>query len=114
MTPEQVKETYRRMLNQTITVRRYTGTGTSRPKYEAEVLARVTGFEPHDLVGLALQGDRRVILLADDLAATQFPTPLLKGDKVVVRGRELNIEAPDDSTRRVGDVLIAYELRVRG
>ena len=33
---------------------------------------------------------------------------------LVVRGKELNIEAADDNTRRVQGVLIAYELQVRG
>jgi hypothetical protein len=114
MTPEQVKDAYRRMLDQPILIRRYTGTGSNRSKFECGVLSRVVGFEPHELVGPVLQGDRKAIVLADDLVAAQFPLPLLKGDKCVVRGRELNIEAPDDSTRRIGDVLIAYELRVRG
>ena len=67
-----------------------------------------------ELVGTIQQGDRKVILLADDLLAAQFALPLKKGDKIVIRGRETNIEAPDDNTRRVRGVLVAYELQVRG
>lgn len=117
MTPEQCRNTYRRMLYQSgepVTIRRYTGTGSSRPKFEAQVQARVTEYAPNELVGLVQQGDRKLIILADDLVSAQFSLPLRKGDKAVVRGKELNIESPDDNTRRIGGVLIAYDLRVRG
>lgn len=117
MTPEQCRATYRRMMElvgETVLIRRYTGTGTNRPKFDAEVVARITSFEPHELVGTIQQGDRKLIVLAQDLFNAQFPIPLRKGDKAVVRGKELNIEAPDENTRRVSGELIAYELQVRG
>lgn len=121
MTPEQARASYRRMMAvagsgevRKVLVRRYTGTGANRPRFDAEVRARVTGYQPHELVGTIVQGDRKVILLAEDLSRAQFPTPLRKGDKVVDAGKELNIEAPDDNTRRVQGELIAYELQVRG
>ena len=74
----------------------------------------MTGYAPHELVGNILQGDRRIILFADDLLGKGFALPVTTNDKVVVRGKELAIVAVDDSTRRVNDVLIAYELQVRG
>lgn len=117
MTPEQVKATYRRMLDQVgepITLRRYTGTGASRPYFDAPVQARVTEFEAHELVGGIQQGDRKLIVLAQDLFDAQWPAPPKKDDKAVVRGKVLNIEAVDDSTRRVATVLVAYEIVVRG
>lgn len=117
MTPEQCRATYRRMLDlvgEDVIIRRYTGSGASRPKFDATVRARVTEYEPRELVGLLQQGDRRLIVMADDLVAAQFSLPLHKGDKAVVRGKELNIETPDDNTRRVDGELIAYELQVRG
>ncbi|GAB5506679.1 MAG: hypothetical protein Rhirs2KO_18420 [Rhizobiaceae bacterium] len=117
MTPAAAKASYRRLLGaagERIVIRRLTGTGDNRLYFEASVLARVTGYEPDELVGDIDQGDRKVILLADDLVSAGFPLDLRKGDKAFVRGRELNIEAADDSTRRVQGVLIAYELRVRG
>lgn len=116
MTPEQVKSTYRRLVDQrgeTVVIRRYTGAGVNRPKFEAEVNAVVTEYSPDELTGAIQQGDRRVIMLADDLA-WQFALPITSSDKALVRGRECQIMAPDDSTRRVAGVLIAYELRVRG
>lgn len=117
MTPAETTDSYRRALavgGEVVTVRRYVGTGASRPLIEAEVAARVTGYAPSELAGNIRQGDRKVILLHDDLVRRQFPVPVKAGDKVVVGGRELNIEYPDDQTRRVAGVLIAYEIQARG
>lgn len=117
MTPAQILATYRRMMGmvgETVLIRRYTGTGANRPRFDAEVTARVTDYEPSELVGTIVQGDRKIIVMAEDLTSAQFPTPIKKGDKVVVRGKELNVEAPDDSSRRIQGELIAWELQVRG
>lgn len=117
MTPETAKGIYRRRIGkgETVYIRRYTGTGTNRPRYDAPVRARVMGYEAKDLVGIIQQGDRHVIFLAEDLIAAQFALPLTTSDKAVVKGRELAIIAPDDATRRAdGGVLIAFDLQVRG
>jgi hypothetical protein len=117
MTPEEVKATYRQFLDEvgeTVSLRRYTGAGASRPSFDATVKARVTEFAPHELVGGITQGDRKLIVLAQDLFDAQWPVPPKKGDKAIVRGRELNIEGVDDNTRRVSGVLAAYEIVVRG
>jgi hypothetical protein len=117
MTPASARMTYRRMMGlvgEKVLIRRYTGTGANRPRFDAEVTARVTDYEPSELVGTIVQGDRKIIVMHEDLATAQFPTPIKKGDKVVARGKELNVEAPDDNTRRVQGELIAWELQVRG
>jgi hypothetical protein len=117
VTPDAIKETYRRQISErgeTILIRRYTGTGTNRPFFDAEVRAVVTGYTPHELAGTIQQGDLKAIVLADDLIDAQFAIPITSNDKAVVRGKERAIIAPDDSTRRVGGILIAYELTVRG
>lgn len=123
MTPQQALSAYRRAfaIGETVTIRRYVGTGSSRPKTEADALARVTGFEPRELVGSVVEGTRKIILLVDPDAAVPsgkvaLPTllPLTTNDKVVVRGRELAIVSVDDSTRRVAGTLIAIELQARG
>lgn len=117
MTPAEIRAEYRRMMDargETVTVRRYAGAGPTRPRFDADVMAVVSGYVPQELVGAIVQGDRKLIVLAEDLIAAQFPLDLRKDDKVVVRGRECNIEAADDNTRRVAGVLIAFELRVRG
>lgn len=118
MTPDQARSMYRRFLQTTgerISFRRYTGTGLSRtsPIYDP-VLARVAGYATNELIGGILEGDRNVIVLADDVAACGLTLPPLVTDKIVVRGKELAIVALDDSKRRIAGVLIAYEIRVRG
>lgn len=117
MTPAQCLSTYRRMMElvgETVLIRRYTGTGANRPRFDAEVKARVTEYEPSELVGTIVQGDRKLIVLHEDLVAAQFALPIRKGDKAVVRGKELNIEAPNDNSRRINGELIAWEIQVRG
>jgi hypothetical protein len=119
MTPEAAISAYRRALNldnlgEPVEVRRYTGTaGPDRPYFDATVIARVTDYQPSDLVGDIRQGDRHVILMQEDLIAAQFPMPVRQTDKIVVRGKECAIEKLDDSTRRIGTTLIAYEARVK-
>jgi hypothetical protein len=124
-TPNQIKADYRAQLlavGELVTIRRYTGTGTNRPKIDRTVLARVAGYGPTELVGTIQQGDRRVIALADDITepTTDSPPqtltlPITTQDKIVMRdGKELQIIASDDSTRRVQGVLIALEIQARG
>jgi hypothetical protein len=117
LTPDQIQADYRRAMDEAgevVTFRRYTGAGANRPRFDADVRARVMDYTPDELVGTIVQGDRKLIVLAEDLITAQVPLDLRKGDKIVVRGKELNIEAVDDNTRRVQGVLIAYELQVRG
>lgn len=124
LTPEKLKADYARILGRTgedVIIRRYTGTGTNRPKIDRPVRARVTGYAPRELVGTVQQGDRFVLVLAEDVTkpTTDSPPqtltlPLTPADKVVVRGKELQIVAADDSTRRVGGELVAIEIQARG
>lgn len=115
MSVASAKAAYARSLKERVTLRRYTGGGPLRPRFDAEnVRCRTIGYEPHELVGGVIQGDRKMIVFADDLIAKGFSLPVTVNDKVVVRGKELAILAPDDSTRRVDGVLIAIVLQVRG
>lgn len=117
MSPDEVKASYRKAFEpfETISIRRYSGSGASRTSADAtNCRARVMGYEPHELVGTVLQGDRKIILYADDVSDNGLTLPLTTNDKVVVRGKELAIIRVDDSTRRIGDELIAYELQARG
>lgn len=118
MSPEQARSMHRRAIDasgETIVIRRYTGKGPDRPRFDTEVRARVMGYEMDAVVGSIQQGDRKVIVLAGDLEDAQFAFPIVPlSDKAVVRGKELTIKAVDDSTRRVQGVLVAYELQVGG
>lgn len=116
MTPAVARNMYRRLIasGEEVRLRRYTGTGSARPFADYRVRAKVSGYDPEQLVGSIQQGDRNIIALADDVFASQFPVPITTNDKVIVRGRELAIQAVDDSTRRLGGELIAYEIQARG
>lgn len=115
MTPAAIKASYRRVLTDRVTVRRYTGAGSNRPRFDVpNVRASVVGYAPHELIGSIVQGDRKIILYADDLNGVGWSGSITTADKIVVRGKELAVIAVDDSTRRVDGVLIAYEIQVRG
>lgn len=115
MTPAAARASYRRSVTDTVTLRKYTGAAASRTLHDTVCHARVTGYAPEELIsgGSVQQGDRKVILLAEDLEDAGTAAPVI-GDKLVVRGRELNIQGIDDNTRRIGSTLIAYVLQVRG
>jgi adenine deaminase len=71
-------------------------------------------YAAHQLAGSVSQGDRSAIVLVSDLDAVSFPHPIKIGDKVVLGGKEKNVEFVDNDTRAMQNVLVAYELRVRG
>lgn len=124
LTPQEIRDAYRDSLmrvgelntdgTRAVAIRRYSGSGADRPFADTPVLARVVGYEAKELVDPIVQGDRRLIVYAPDLEDAGFAFPVRKNDKVVIRGKEVNIESPDDNTRRVAGVLIAIEMRVRG
>lgn len=118
MGPTETSSAYRAALAQsheTVVLRRV-ASGNKVVAESRPLLARVTGYRPDELVAGIQQGDLRVLLLADDVAASGFPLPLQQAgaDRIVLRGRAATPQAIDDSTRRVAGVLIAYEIRVRG
>lgn len=77
------------------------------------VKARVVGFEPRELVGDIRQGDRKVIMPAEPFAGGAGPAPA-RGVLITIGGKPHQIIAVDDSTRRIGGILIAYEIVARG
>lgn len=113
---DRIRANYKRELAkfETVTIRRYYGSGSPRSKYERDCHGREIAYKPDEIVGPILQGDWKIILLAEDLESGAVTLPLLTSDKVVVRGKELAIAGIDDKKRRIGSVLIAYELQVRG
>jgi hypothetical protein len=98
-------------IGEAVTVRRYSGPGASRSHVDTPTQARVTGYLPQEIVGDVTQGDRKVIALADTLAAV---LPLTTSDRLVIRGREVAIKAVDDNTRRIGGVLVALVIQAAG
>ena len=117
MSVEAIKATYRSTLakyGETILIRRRTGTGPNAPVFEAPVRARVTGFTPQEMIAGIQQGDRKAIVLHEDLIAAGFALPITNSDFAVIQGRQHAIRVPDNSTRRVAGETIAYELQVTG
>lgn len=100
-------------MKDSVTIRRYTGLGENRPYFDAVVKARVTGLPPEIDDGI-IQERYKIIAYADDLVTKQFPLPMTTDDAVFVRGKKLAIKLLDEQTRRIGDVLIAYEIEAVG
>jgi hypothetical protein len=109
MTPGSARAMYRRQMQngEMVTLKR----GTA----EAVVRAKLSGYAPDELVGGITQGDRHIIMLAEDLAAAGWEGDPKRND-VILRsdGRKLNIENVDASTRRLQGETIAYDITARG
>jgi|SRR5262245_10820979 len=117
MTPDEVRQSYSANMDavgETIVIRRFTGTGVGRVAVDTDVRARVTGYDYRELVGTIQQGDRKLIVLVEDLVNAGFAVPVTPTDKVVLRGTMISIVTVDDSTRRIQGELIAYEIQARG
>lgn len=69
-----------------------------------------TGFSESKR-GAITQGDRKVIVLGQDLADARFPLPLRKNDKAVIGGETFNVTLVDPYKR---DFSGAIELTVTG
>jgi hypothetical protein len=124
MSPEDALAQHRAFIGavgEHVIVRRWQGSGAGRTKAEAQVIARVKGYQATELVGAITQGDISVIALNDPDAV--IPTgmvplssllPLLTTDKLVIRGEEKAIKGVNDNTRRVAGVLIALDIHAEG
>ena len=108
-----IKAHYRQVCQETIIVRRYTGSGTSRPKFDVPVRGRAIGYDAKELIGGIVQGDQKVIVLVEDLIAKGMTLPLTTSDKAVVNGKEIAIMAPTPR-KALDGTLVAYELQCRG
>lgn len=119
MTPDQARSACRRALGnfETVTFRRYSGSTPSRTATNyADIPARVMEFTAEELVGPIVQGDRKLIVMHDDLVAANYPLPIPTGanSKIVVRGKEVQVKSVDGDTRRCAGECIAYDIVVGG
>ena len=95
---------------ETVTVRRYTApTGSPRPEIHETAKATVRPLRAEELVGNIDQTWSMIITSPTSIASL---LPIKKGDKVVVQGRERNVEFPRPIY--VQDVLVRLELLVGG
>ncbi len=84
---------------------------------DASVRCRIFGYAPNELVGGIVQGDSKVIALAEDFEAAGWDAP--KGGRgndqiLLADGRVLAIQFVDDKTRKIAGTLLAYEIQARG
>lgn len=106
-----------------VTVIRINGVTPNAAQVEAQVNAIIGSYAPDTIVvqqggyasskpGAITQGDRMVILLADDLIAQRFPMPLKKHDRILLpSGDVLDIVAVDALKRAIAG---AIELKAAG
>lgn len=94
-----------------VTLRRYASNGSYT---DVPLRARVRGFLPEELVGGISQGERRVLLSAEDVEAAGIAGGVKVNDRIVIRARALNVIVVDDSTHRAAGILNGFELRVAG
>src|SRR4051812_1114937 len=94
MTADELTAHYGAELQETIIVRRYTGVGVNRPKFDAEVRGKAWGYKTEEMIGVIQQGDQRVLVLVADLIERGFALPVTSNDKLVVKGREIAIISP--------------------
>lgn len=115
MTPAAARAMYRRQIDrhgEPVLIRRILPAPAAA--IEAQTRCRVLLSTPEEMVAGITSGDRRLIILAEDMEAAGWPSPVAKNDKIVLRGRTLNVQSVDDDKRRVAGVLIAYEIVARG
>lgn len=113
MTTAEIVAAYRGALKETVVVRRYTGAGTSRPRFDVAVRGKSRLYDSTELIGSVQQGDSQVLVLVEDLLAKGFTLPLTTNDKVVVAGREIAIIAPNTRKSEDGTVVV-YDCQARG
>ena len=100
-----------------VTFQRITGQAPNVTTSEAMVDAIVMDFQVEASVmsinpeGSVTLGDRMVIALTDDLLLQQYPLPVRKNDKILVRGEWLNVETVDPNKRGLAG---AVEIHARG
>lgn len=94
-----------------VVLRRYLGPLLANP-VDVTCRATVRGYTAAELVGGIAEGDRLAILSPTEATAASWPLPPRRGDKLVIGGRETNIEHPDNIT--MGGALVRMNLRVRG
>lgn len=116
ITPEEIRAGYITALDtvgEDITIRLYAGTGDARAVLSnTTTRGRAVDKNDQPLVGPITQGEFKLIVLAAPLAGIALTTGA--NCKAVMGGKEFQIKAIDDRTRRMAGEVIAYELTVGG
>jgi hypothetical protein len=79
---------------------------------DVSVLAAIRGYQPHELIGGIIQGDRQVVMGNTEIEAAGWPLPPKKNDVVIVRGKTMKVIEVD--IVEVDSTIVRYNLQVRG
>lgn len=93
-----------------ITLRRLAPRGI---RFDVDCMAKVSAFQPNELVADIKQGDRRVIISNREIAERQWPGPPVSGDQVIIAGRTATLTI-NPATIRVQGEIIRHTMQVRG
>ena len=110
MTPERIVALIAQF-GQPVTLQRLTGT-TTQVRHDVVCQAIVRGYEPVQLIGGIILGDRQVAISNAEIADAQWPGPPRASDRCVIDGRTTTIQACD--TRKLRDDIVLHLIQVRG
>lgn len=113
MTPATARFHYRRNLHEPVTIRRITGSGSTRVVANYTSLARVFQGERKELVGGIAQQDMRCILYHQDLVDDGMTDEVKIGD-YLIDAANVEFSVTEVKPRRVQAELIGYKLTLRG
>lgn len=100
---------------ETATLQRLSGVAPGQTVVATVVVrCRVLPITDSELMGGVRQTSQNLILLAADIAAAAYPTPIRVGDQLVINGAVRTIEFVDPSSKRFAGVIVAYKVRVKG
>ncbi len=95
----------------TVAIRR---AGTPATLY-GPIRALIMTYTEQELTGNMQEGDRKVLMLANDVVASGIPLPILaKQDRLLFGTSTFVVQYVDETSHRTGGQLLAYELRVSG
>ena len=112
MSPADARAMYRRQLVPGETVSLVRGFGSPNARQVDGLPGRMLKAGELLVAGL-MQGERVLLLLAEDVAASDLVAPQIH-DRVLWNGKALAVTFVDDAKRRVAGELIAYELSLAG
>ncbi len=91
------------------TLRRVAGPG----RFVSVTLKAVwRGYQPQELAGGIVQGDREVRIGNAEIAARKWPGPPRRGDQMILEGRTFTVMAADSPN--IGETTAMHILQVRG
>jgi hypothetical protein len=94
---------------ETVLLRRPTGQAQF---IDVSCAARVDQFQPDEIAGGVVQGDRRVILSNREIEVDAWPGPPRRGDQIVIAGRTTTVQGVE--TVSVGGEVVRHNVQVRG